>query len=135
MSSDENAVTPRYPEGRRVYVIEILPKWYGVAASLNDEPIGEGHCVFYVGETGLYICERYVNQRTGYKAGRIFKKIRREIKETGAEDLTLEDSVDTRLRQDLAAGVPDGLTRDEALKEESALAASLAAQGHTVFSN
>jgi hypothetical protein len=123
------------PEGRRVYVIEVLPKWYYVAEKLDDQPINEGRCVFYVGQTGHSPGKRHKKHRTGKRAGRIFKRIRREIEKTGVEDLTLKKSVDTRLRQDLAAGIPDGLSNERALEEEAALAEKLRAAGHTVFSN
>ena len=123
------------PAGKQVYVIEILPKWYGIAAEKADEPIAAGCKVFYVGKTGRHVGKRYRQHRTGKKEANIFKRIRREKSTAGAPDPTLIKSVDTELRRDLTAGIPIDMTDERALKEEANLAARLRDEGHTVFSN
>lgn len=125
----------RDPDGKRVYVIEILPMWHDVAAAKAGEPIAAGSKVFYVGKTGRHLRKRYRQHRTGNKAASIFKKIRREKEKTGAADPTLREAVDTQLRRDLTVGIPTNMTEERALQEESALAIRLRADGHTVFSN
>jgi hypothetical protein len=135
MKADTPTGAKRDPKGKRVYVIEILPRWHDLAAEKADAPIAAGRKVFYVGKTGRYVGTRYRQHRTGFKAASIFKKIRKEKKLSGATDPTLKELVDTQLRRDLTAGIPDDMTEERALKAESALAQKLRDEGHIVFSN
>lgn len=123
------------PEGKQVYVIEILPRWYNVAADKASKPIEADRKVFYVGKTGRHVRTRYRQHQTGVKAASIFRKIRRMKTKYGAVDPTLREFIDTKLRCDLAVGIPTDMTEERALKAESALAKKLRDEGHTVFSN
>ena len=135
MKADNPTGAKRDPDGKRVYVIEILPRWYDLAAEKAGAPIAAGRKVFYVGKTGRYVGTRYRQHRTGVKAASIFRKIRREKGLSGAADPTLKELVDTQLRRDLTAGIPDDMTEERVLKAESDLAKELRDEGHTVFSN
>ncbi len=135
MKADTPTGAKRDPKGKRVYVIEILPRWCDLAAEKAGAPIAAGRKVFCVGKTWRYVGTCYRQHRTGVKAASIFRRIRREKKTGGETDPTLKELVDTQLRRDLTAGIPDDMTEERALKAESDLARELRAEGHTVFSN
>jgi hypothetical protein len=122
------------PDGKRVYVIEILGPWHALAIAFAEaEPLSNAASVFYVGQTGLWPGARYRQHRLGKKSGAIFKKIRRERKKADLPP-ALVDGHDVRLRRDLMPP-EEHLPQDAVLELEVATASQLRAMGHLVFQN
>lgn len=119
-------------EGRRIYIIEIMPRWHSLVAS--DLP--EGKRCFYVGETGRDVEERYLEHRTGEvapgrKAKRRTRVLARIAREKGQAELV--DGVDIRLLRSLGGRYRPVRTTDESVQLESDVIDEFRGKGHVVY--
>lgn len=117
-------------EGRRIYIIEIMPRWYSLVAP--DLP--EGKRCFYVGETGKSIKERYWEHRTGkVKPGRRDKRtaVFAKMRNSQAGDELLRKT-DVKLRRRLSEGYPSVETTAESEALEALVIDELRGDGHAV---
>ena len=119
-------------EGRRVYIIEIMPKWHSLVAP--DLP--EGKRCFYVGETGKDVEERYLEHRTGEVApGRREKRrtkvLSRIARQKGSAEL--EDGGDIRLMRSTAGQYPAASTVEDSEALEARVIDIYRRKGHVVY--
>jgi len=117
-------------EGRRIYIIEIMPKWHSLVAP--DLP--EGKRCFYVGETGKPIKERYWEHRTGnVKPGRRSKRTAVFTKMRNSQDgEPLLPKIDVKLRRRMSEAFPSVETQDDSEALEAVVIDGLRRDGHAV---
>lgn len=118
--------------GRRVYIIEIMPKWYDLVAP----GLPSGKRCFYVGETGKDVSERFREHRTGgVKHGRR-KKARARVFSRMAnsnEGQALKKKEDLKLRRERMRSLPKQPDRESAEALEAATIDQLRREGHCVY--
>jgi RNase adaptor protein for sRNA GlmZ degradation len=121
---------------RRVYVIQIAPKWIPVVRPTFDPDV---ECL-YVGQTKSPIGARFKQHRRGHpytkKGGEAAAKIFRDIRQARLEvdpRGTLIDGEDTWLRGDLMDHLEPVEGKPEALKLERATADHLRSLGYKVI--
>lgn len=122
---------------RRVYIIEIMPKWYELVAP----ELPDGRRCYYVGETAKELGERYREHLTGKSlAGRKPKRTQvftRMRKEQGGG--SLKKKVDLKLRRTMSDAYrpvrsKKAKTLNRKAKElESRVIDELRRQGHAVY--
>jgi hypothetical protein len=117
---------------RRIYVIEICPKWYGLVA----EGLPEGRRCLYVGETGKPVAARFRDHLTGRTdrdddrdlSGRVFRRMRSD--QSGG---SLRRGVDASLRFDLFDRIEPVSDQEAASVLEAGVIDELRRQGHCVY--
>ena len=119
-------------EGRRIYIIEIMPRWHSLVAP----DLHEGKRCFYVGETGKDIEERYLEHRSGeVEPGRREKRrtkvLARISREKGEKELI--DGVDIRLLRSLGGRYPSVMTTEQSVELESVVIDEFRGKGHVVY--
>jgi hypothetical protein len=119
-------------DGYRVYIIEIMPKWYElIAPGLPDEK-----CCYYVGETGRDVGERFKEHKTGRarpgrrekRRAKVFAKMDRE---NGGE--TLLKSEDVILRRGMMKAYEPQPDKSQAEALEASVVDELREEGHCVY--
>lgn len=114
----------------RVYIIEIMPKWFGIVAP----GIRTGQRCFYVGETGRNIEERYREHRTGEslpgrrpkRPATVFGRMRKR-----QDGRPLLNKLDLKLRLTLSDKYLEVASQVEAQELEGNAIDDLRKQGHS----
>lgn len=122
-------------ELRRVYVIEIDPKWISVVRPNFDPRV----TTFYVGETRKDVGRRFKEHRRGYRpannpgnaAARIFRAIHKARLAAGLHGALVKDE-DAWIRWDLMEALDPVYGKRDARELELATALDLRSRGYQV---